>query len=923
MSKANLADSVRSLRLLTWLVQAAGALVGFATVFVAAALFAFWVDLVWDLSGAERVSSLILAGLCGIAYLALWQWRSRNWNSTRHAARQIDEAVSGGGLIVSSWELASRSGEFDNQLTAGMSEMAIADAAKLSTSVSAAKVVSKRPLKTAGLCLVAVLAVVAIVSAISPSLADAQWRRFARPYSDTPPFSTYTIDVQPGDTSVVYRESLDIIAVIDGGPVEHADLILEREGKPPEVIPMFQQADKAWRTSLVQFTEPANYFVRAVDTRSEKFAIDVITVPEIADVRVRISPPAYTNRTIFEGEFPPAGVSGLAGTRVQVRASSNRPLSSGQVTLRNGSGDEREIELVPQPEQPNEVVGEFEIEATESLELRLVDTAGEDSVDVFKGNIQLIDDRDPYVRLVSPRRNSLATATANIPISLSGEDDFGIASVQLYRSLNHSRPLPTEPKLEAVLPRLTQRWVLPLKEYNLSPGDEIRVFARVEDNDPAGAKGAETEVATVRIISNEEFDKLNRRKSGAKSISSKYRNAQRRLEKLRNELQEIAAQLKKEGDEGEITAETKAALEDWIQQWNAAADAIEADANKPMPVDLDRNLVEQLKLLSTRMRQASDELAKKLDDDALTKPQLRKDLDDLLKRIAQNEEKIKQDAVDPVAEFERVFPFRKGQQQFLQLVRWQRDLSERLRPFENTARLTAREKTRFRDLEVEQHRLRETLVRLLDELVGHAQALPVEQRWNRLRTSTLEFVAAVRESGATDEMSNAEAAIIDLDGNRAVDSAVRAADILASFLDTKGREMGDAADDALQFNPQLQDNLGQTMAQMLSEMGFGDGKPGAGSGEGAGRGMSSTENIGLYGGQPEMIAARSTAGSDSDPINVVLAPGEGSDTVNSASSQTTEDSAVSASADVYVPLQFRERIGLYRERILQESRQGK
>jgi hypothetical protein len=914
VSTEKLTDDIRSLRSMTWLVEALGAVIGFATVCVAAVVCAFWIDLIWELTGTERVAALIIAGVCGIAYLLFWQWRSARWNSPRHAARILDEAVAGDGLIVSCWELASRPTAFENQLTAGMSQIAISNAAKLSSSVSSSDVVSKRPLKIAGLWLLGVLAVIAVVGAVVPSLADAQWRRFSRPFSDAPPFSVYTFEVVPGNTRVTYNESADITAVIDGGPVERADLVLEREGRAAEIVPMFQQANKTWRTSLVQVTESASYFVRAVDSRSEKFTMEVMTVPEIDSVRVEITPPAHANRRAFDGEFPSNGISGLVGTRVRIRGVSNRPLSAGLVTLRNAAGEQRRVDLEPTADRPTEVSGIFAIKETESLELTLVDTASQTSVDIFKGNVQVIEDRSPYVRLVSPRRSSLATATAALPISVSAEDDFGIESLQLYRSLNHSRPLPIEPELDNVHARLNHRWVLPLENYDLSPGDEIRVFARVEDNDPAGGKGAETEVATVRIISRDEFDKLNRRRAGVQTLSSKYRNARRRLEKLRNELQQIADKFE---ENDAIDEEAKTDIMKWVEQWNSAADAIEADANKPLPYDLDRNLVEQLKVLARNMRAASGDLQDRLDDEGLTPEQLKKELDDLLERIVQNEEQIQRDAADPIAEFERIFPFRRAQQRFRHLVRWQRDLSERLRPFQNAARLTAREQNRFRDLEVEQRRLRETLIQLLDETEGHAQALPLTQRWNRLRVSTTEFVSAVRESGATDEMSRAEAAIVDQDGNVAVDSAVRAADILASFLETKEREMGEAADEAMEFNPQLKENLGQTLEQMLGEMG--PGAPNQGEGSGSGQGMSpSNENIGLYGDTPEMSAAMSAASGDMDTSSAVVVPGGGSSNVDSSSADTSAESSVAAPADAFIPLQFRERIGLYRERILQE-----
>ena len=107
---------------------------------------------------------------------------------------------------------------------------------------------------------------------------------------------------------------------------------------------------------------------------------------------------------------------------------------------------------------------------------------------------------------------SLATPTATIPVTLSAEDDYGIASVQLFRSLNDSRPLPMSPRLAAAVSRRLSTTVeLPLAAYGLEPGDVIKLFARVEDNDPAGGKGSESPVVVLNIVSQQDFDRMLRR----------------------------------------------------------------------------------------------------------------------------------------------------------------------------------------------------------------------------------------------------------------------------------------------------------------------------------------------------------------------------------------------------------------------------
>ena len=73
---------------------------------------------------------------------------------------------------------------------------------------------------------------------------------------------------------------------------------------------------------------------------------------------------------------------------------------------------------------------------------------------------------------------------------------------------------------------------LPLAEYGLKPGDEIALFARVADNDPAGAKGSESAVVRVRIIPRDVYERLVRARDGIEALAARYREAERRIEAL-------------------------------------------------------------------------------------------------------------------------------------------------------------------------------------------------------------------------------------------------------------------------------------------------------------------------------------------------------------------------------------------------------
>ena len=162
----------------------------------------------------------------------------------------------------------------------------------------------------------------------------------------------------------------------------------------------------------------------------------------------------------------------------------------------------------------------------------MIDEAGQASQQSFSGNVTMLADERPFIRITQPQKMSLATPTATLPVVLSAEDDCGISRLQLFRSLNDSRPLPADLPLAVAAGRAasTSRSACRWTSYGLEPGDVIKLFGRVEDNDPAGAKGAESSVVTVRIVSQEEFERMIRTRQGIEAMLSKYDAAQRRME---------------------------------------------------------------------------------------------------------------------------------------------------------------------------------------------------------------------------------------------------------------------------------------------------------------------------------------------------------------------------------------------------------
>ncbi len=891
-------------------------------------LTAAWLDLLWELSPAWRIAMLSAAGAVGIAGVLVLAWRTARAGRSQTVARRLDETAGTGGAILTGLELDGVSPTRPvAAVSAGLARLAVDHAASLAGGIPAARAVPARPLGRAVGSLTGLFAAVGLLAVCLPGLTRTQWDRFTNPFADVPPFSRTVFHVTPGDVEVLYGSALEIQVAVRGEPVDEVELVLRRDGVPQETLPMFPEPGQRWRAALAKVTTPAVYHARSYRARSETYRIGVITVPRIEDVRLRITPPAYTNQNPYEGPLPTDGVAGLPGTSVRVWARSNRPLGGGTITVA-GSGQPFEAQMKPTAVGSHEVVGQFEVACDGAFSLHVIDVDGQRSQQPFGGKITLLADERPFIRLVEPQPRSLATPSVALPVAAAAEDDYGISRVQLYRSLNDSRPLPADlPVAERPPRRVYERVYLPLAEYGLQPGDVIKLFGRVEDNDPAGAKGSESSVVTVEIVSQEDFERLLRLRRGLEVLMSKYREAQRRMEGLATEIEGLRKDLEGAPPEGRVAQETRERLQRLVRQLREESESIRKLAENRLPYDLDQSFAPQLETLARVPEEIAEELEKLLEQSDLHHEQLARQLEKLAGQLGSGRGQFGQTVMGPLEHLAAVFPLIADQSRFVMLVLRQMDLAERLAALKgHDGEDNPALKTRMRDLEQEQRQIRDELSTLLDDIEDHVTQLPEDPKFDRLRKTAAKFAKDVRASGALEAMAEAENALAEFSGTRGHQKAQEAAEILKKFLEMceGGGGMGGCGIECLIFQPTLSKCLGNTVAQLLAEMGLpGLGAGTGGFGSGVGGFSAHRGGFGLYGGLPGMGEAfggeyGNAPGPQVPPGGDFAAPSRGNNPDGIPWDETTAAGSSAAVGEGAVPVRYRRRVGQYFQRLAEE-----
>lgn len=885
---------------------------------VALLIVAVWVDLVLDLSGWGRLLADVAGAATTVLVFAGLLMAGAKGGRLSQLARRMDAVAGCRGQILTGWDLQ---GQADPQaeLTQGLSQLAVDRAAVLAGRVSPAAVAPAGRLCRTASSLLGLLIVLGVAAVTMPRLMRTQWLRFADPFGDHPPYSPIVFRVEPGNTQVVYGSGLDISVTAEGGIVDRVDLVLQNPSdRNVETLPMFPEPDGRWRTAVTNVTQSRQYFVRSGRSRSSRYDIGVITVPRLEEVRFKVTPPAYTNRPPYEGPLPQGGLAGLPGTCVQLWIRSNRPLSGGSADLTVNKQVEP-IHLQPLAEDNKQVTGTFEIRQAGRLRARLADAAGQASNDEFVAPVALLADQRPFIRILQPPATSFATPSAALPVRISAEDDYGISRQELYRSLNDSRSLPALLPLVSPPPVRTYETVeLPLARYGLQPGDVVSLYGRVEDNDPAGAKGSESPIVTVHIVSQEQFERMLRARQGLEVLQSKYEQAHRRLETIAQQIEQLQKQLDQQSPDSPLSQALRDKIRSLADDLRKQAQEIRDAAQHELPYDVDKNFSRHLEDLARSLEQTADQFDSLAANQQMSTSTARKQLSRLAAACKGGQQRFDEEARLPIEYLAKIYPLIEDQARFVDLYQQQRALAERLASLKAVnGQDDPAAKARMRDMESEQQQLRQQLSDLLEQIDQHVAQLPGDKQLDVLRQTASEFAEAVRASKADEAMTQAQSGLAEFNGTQGYANALQAADILEKFI-AKCKETAGQGQMCLRFQPKLAAGLGDTVAQLLGDEGFGQG--GTGSGDGYSMRRSSLTNVGLYGSLPGLVGpARSGLGTDPATGMPLAGAGSPADRPQSLEVDAAARNRATGSGDPAIPLQYRQRVGEYFKQIAEEQ----
>ena len=264
--------------------------------------------------------------------------------------------------------------------------------------------------------------------------------RVVRPWQATPE------DLARVERARLEREPIRIglsredTRLLRGTPFE-LEVALSRASRDP-VLLHFRAADQGrWRHLVMMEMDKLNgfegllpdvnedleFFVTTGEAKSSQHRLTVYDPLVIEGVEVTTHYPEYLKLEDRVQTQSAGDVTAPKGSRVTVRALTNRPVASGALKWEGGA----EQALAPDPKREQSAIAAFDVAADASFTFAVSDVDGQQAESPGPSYVRAIDDTPPTLALRYPMTAVTLHPLGEVTFVADASDDFGIAAVEL------------------------------------------------------------------------------------------------------------------------------------------------------------------------------------------------------------------------------------------------------------------------------------------------------------------------------------------------------------------------------------------------------------------------------------------------------------------------------------------------------------
>ena len=288
------------------------------------------------------------------------------------------------------------------------------------------------------------------------------------------------ITITPGDTSLERGERLVVMASFKGPIPAEVTLITRSPSAPPKRIPLVRSlSDPLFGGSIPAVSTDLVYCVEYGGKRTRDFTVKVFEFPRLERADADLTFPDYTGLAPKRIENT-RRISAVEGTLCNLTLQLNKTVLRAQLILKGESN--HPIPLALKSNSHVATLAGLAFTTNRSYLLQLVDAEGRTNKSPEQFVVNVLKNREPELKIVSPRGDTRPSALEEIAFEGTVWDDFGVKAYGLaftegggetkFIELGH-----TVPGNE----KRTFKHLLRLEELGMQPGQLITWFLWADD----------------------------------------------------------------------------------------------------------------------------------------------------------------------------------------------------------------------------------------------------------------------------------------------------------------------------------------------------------------------------------------------------------------------------------------------------------
>jgi hypothetical protein len=279
--------------------------------------------------------------------------------------------------------------------------------------------------------------------AFFPRQLGAAASRYALPLGDIPAPGNCELKVTPGhDLTIAEGENLEVGVEIEKNSVsnllappsivwrEKSDFIQTAQSGDERSVMEPLAASGGQKSSPGKYAHvfaniqtPFAFRVFAGDTCTRSVAVKVWPAPRLQETSFRVTPPAYSGLKPQNVSGPPAPITALAGSQVEISFTTQPPVQSATWAFGASSRAFEENSSHWKAAVTVTHSGAYEIQAAYQL--------GGKPLVIARGDVQIIPDNPPEVDFVTEDRNRLVQFGQTLTLEILARDDLGLAEISV------------------------------------------------------------------------------------------------------------------------------------------------------------------------------------------------------------------------------------------------------------------------------------------------------------------------------------------------------------------------------------------------------------------------------------------------------------------------------------------------------------